>query len=95
MTYDDDDSIGVRRDTLVDARVELESDLYCLREMYVMLDGMADDMEGIWTSDDRATMRRQQEQIRDLIDLGEETRADIDDELARVKQEAADDDHSG
>jgi hypothetical protein len=86
-TYDDDDSTGVRRDILVDARVKLQSDLYDLREMNVNLDGMADDVDGIWTKDDRATMRSHQKEVQELIAVGEDNLADIEEELARVKQE--------
>lgn len=80
-TYREDDSEGVKQDVLRDARIEAEGYKSQLQEMDVILDGMADDREGIWTDDQRAEIRLMQQTIRTLVEQCSEMVDDIDDEM--------------
>lgn len=88
--YDPDASVGVRHDSLVDARIEAETAEYQLRQMHVMLDGMADTREGIWTEDQMSELRDMQARISTLLNAIETTVQDTEDELGRVHEELRD-----
>lgn len=83
-TYREDDAYGVRHDTLVDARGNLRSYKAQLEDMYVTLDALADDREGVWTDDEREELRQMQRTIRTLVEVCETNLADIDDELTEM-----------
>lgn len=86
-TYREDDALGVRLDTLVDARMENEASKSQLRNAYVQFDSVADDREGIWTDDERREVRQMQKTTETLIEQLEENVSDIDDELEAVREE--------
>lgn len=83
-TYHKDDSDGVRRDTLVDARVEMESARAQLHDVYVTLDGLADDREGIWSADEKGEIRMMQKTADALIESCEENVDDVEAEFERL-----------
>lgn len=80
-TYREDDSEGVRKDVLMEARIEAENYKSQLQEMNVVLDSIADDREGIWTDDQRAEIRLMQKTMRTLIEQCDEMISDIDEEM--------------
>lgn len=86
-TYNPDDDVGVRHDTLVEARIEVDSAIYRLRQINVELDALADDREGIWTADQRTELREMQRTAQAMAEACETDRADLDDKLASVKAE--------
>lgn len=77
--------MGVRHDTLVEARIEVESAKHQLEDMYVTLDSLADDREGIWTEEERAKVRSMQKAAQILADSCGDNLDDIDDELETVR----------
>lgn len=83
-TYNPDDPIGVRRDTLVDARISLESALQTLRKMHVMLDVLADDVEGIWNPAEFQAFRDMQSDVSTLVNCVESKLDAIDEEMADI-----------
>lgn len=90
-TYDRDDSIGVRRDTLCDALSDAKHAEEVLKEINVQLDDIADDREGIWTDDERSELRMMQETVQTLIEASQKTQGDIAHELKKVDIEASED----
>ena len=84
-TYREDDADGVKLDTLVEARIEILSAKAQLQDINVMLDGLADDNEGIWTDDERTQLRQMQRDAQKLAEVCQENASDVTEELEQLK----------
>lgn len=84
--YDPDAALGVRRDVLADATGEAANAVYQLRDMDVVLDGLAEDW-AVFTDDEITEIRQLQRTVRALADSKERDLVDIREELTAVKRE--------
>lgn len=58
-----------------------------LKDVYVTMDSLADDREGIWTEDERQEIRLIQKTAKALVESCGENIDDIQDELDAVEEE--------
>lgn len=85
--YSRNDGIGLRRDTLIDARGEADNAQHALRSAASDLDAILDTRDGIWHDDEAERLREIQQELWDIADSKEDDIEEINTELVDIKQE--------